>query len=156
MIIDEHVLMHAATRAAILALCALLVACSAPMPEEPTELRISAELNPEWQAAFVEAADEWVAHGAVIDVEIVHTGSNVHTGICPTGKFACAMPRTVGGSVRVIDDYPSHVPMRLTALHELGHWLGGRGHIDGPAVMQEDYDPTMPVELTAADVEHCL
>ena len=146
-------------RALLLALLALLSACSAPMPVAPTALSISADLSPEWQEAFIAAAAEWQSHGAAIDVEIVPRGeANVYEadGHCSSGKFACAFPRATGGRVYVTTGYPEHVPMHLTALHELGHWLGGRGHIEGPAVMQEDYDPTMPVELTPADVEHCL
>src|SRR5690606_36811033 len=109
---------------------ALLVGCT-NVPEVPTELRISSELSPEWQAAFVEAADEWIGHGVVISVSLDDSDATVRECACPAGKFACAQPRTVGGEIRVISGYPSHVPMRLTALHEIGHWLGGRGHIEG-------------------------
>ena len=146
-------------KALLLALCALLAACSAPMPEEPTTLSISADLDPAWQEAFAVAAAEWQAHGAVIDVEIVpRSEANVLAadGHCSPGKFACAFPRATGGRVYVTTDYPAHVPMHLTALHELGHWLGGNGHVEGPAVMQENYSSDQPTELTAADVGHCL
>lgn len=150
-----------------LLLLALLVlaGCSSPTgTPAPPELRVSADLPVEYQAAAVRAVELW---GAAVSVSIVpEAEANFTAGDClEPAAYGCAWPhelvlvdleRMAECRWATVDGLTvcAKMPVDFLALHEIGHWLGIEEHAPEGHVMQPALTIPMPVAVpTPTDLE---
>jgi len=122
-------------RLLIVGVCAITAGCTS---EPVAELRIDSSLPLVWQEATIEGAEAWfeAVPEARVPILVVDEKPNVTASRCGPRSLGCRDWRgndrgmiffevdRVEGMGRQIDD----VEVRV-ARHEVGHWLGIRGHL---------------------------
>ena len=134
-----------------------LAACSS---EPVAELRVDAKLPIIWQEATVEGAEQWfeAVPEARVPILIVDEKPNVTESSCGPRSLGCRdwegtdrgmiyfEVARVAQSTEAIPDIE-----RRVARHEVGHWLGIRGHLEPGNTMAPTIGGTTP-NLTERDI----
>lgn len=142
--------------------CALAIssACAGCTSEPVAELRIDSSLPLVWQEATIEGAEAWfeAVPEARVPILVVDQKPNVTASRCGPRSLGCRdwqgndrgmiffEVERVQGLGRDMED----IEMRV-ARHEVGHWLGIRGHLAPGNTMAPTIGGTSPA-LTHEDI----
>jgi len=144
-------------RLVLIGLCAISAGCTS---EPITELRVDSNLPLVWQEATITGAEAWfeAVPEARVPILVVDEKPNVTASRCGPRSLGCRdwqgqdrgmiffevdRVRSLGGD---IEDIEARV-----ARHEVGHWLGIRGHLAPGNTMAPTIGGTSPA-LTQDDI----